>query len=78
MELAFTAAGFEKSQRTHALRYTAAIRLFELGTFTYDDIAEVTGHAMADMAQKYCRKKRNAQARIGTINGFDSVMNSGS
>lgn len=71
MEAAFIASGFDEDQRTHALRYTAAIRLFELGTFSYEDIAEVTGHAMASMARKYCAKKRNAQARVGHINGFD-------
>ncbi len=71
METAFTAAGFGKDQRSHALRYTAAIRLFGVGTFTYDDIAEVTGHAMATMVQKYCAKKRSAAARVGYIDGFD-------
>ncbi len=74
MEAAFTAAKFGKAQRTHALRYTAAIRLFELGTFSYDDIAELTGHAMAVMAQKYCKKKRDAQLRVELINGFDNEL----
>ncbi|MEA5159818.1 site-specific integrase [Cereibacter johrii] len=57
---AYIAAGFEEGQRTHALRYTAAVRLFELG-FHFDDIADLVGHAGADMTRQYLVKKRKAK-----------------
>jgi integrase len=61
-EAAAMAAKFTKHERLHALRYTAATRLFELGLH-YDDIAEVTGHAMAAMARHYCKRRRGAGER---------------
>ncbi len=57
-------ANFGEHERLHALRYTAATRLFELGLH-YDDIAEVTGHAMAAMARHYCKLRRDAHKRGG-------------
>lgn len=57
---AYVRAGFDDGQRTHALRYTAAARLFELG-FHFDDIAELIGHAGAEMTRKYLIKKRRAR-----------------
>jgi integrase len=52
-------AAFSPQERLHALRYTAATRLCELGLH-YEDIAEVTGHAMASMARHYCRRRARA------------------
>ncbi|MGP3698648.1 site-specific integrase [Rhodobacter sp. NSM] len=62
---AYIAAGFEEGQRTHGLSYTAAVRLFELG-FHFDDIAELVGHAGADMTRKYLVKKHQAKLVGGT------------
>jgi site-specific recombinase XerD len=67
---AYIAAGFEESQRTHALRYTAAVRLFELGLH-YHDIAEIVGHATAEMAKKYTEKKRKVPLLRRQIDAID-------
>jgi site-specific recombinase XerD len=56
-EAAAKRAAFSPHERLHALRYTAATRLCELGLH-YEDIAEVTGHAMASMARHYCRRRK--------------------
>ena len=73
MAAAFEAAGFEAGQRVHALRYTAAVRLFERN-LSYDDIAEATGHRMASMAQKYCEKRRGARHRQLIFDSFDDAL----
>ncbi len=73
MEAAFEAAGFEEGQRLHALRYTAAVRLFERN-MSYDDIAEATGHRMASMAEKYCAKRRGARHRQLIFESFDDAL----
>lgn len=73
METAYTRAGFPPEKRTHALRYTAATRLLEAG-FGIEDIQEVTGHAMAAMAWKYCRKKRAASRTAAVFNRFDRAQ----
>ena len=73
MEAAFAAAGFSDGQRIHALRYTAAVRLYERN-FSFADIAEQTGHRMATMAQKYCEKRRQAVQRALTYDGFDDEL----
>ena len=70
MAEAYDRAGFPGAQRTHALRYTAAIRLLENG-HSYDDIAEHIGHRMVEMAKKYCEKRRNAEARGRAIDTFE-------
>jgi integrase len=70
LETAYVAAGFGAKQRTHALRYTAATRLFEAG-YHYDDIAEVTGHAMAEMAKHYCKKRRRSEEVRRQFDSFD-------
>src|SRR5690606_26866819 len=46
----------------HAMRYTAAVRLLELG-FAYEDVAEHLGHSTARMARTYCQKRRAAELR---------------
>lgn len=69
---AYVFAGFEEGQRTHALRYTAAVRLLEQGLY-YPDIADIVGHRTADMARKYCAKSRQARKLgpiIDTIDGL--------
>jgi hypothetical protein len=66
-------AGFEEGQRLHALRYTAAVRLFERN-LSYNDIAETTGHRMARMAQKYCEKRRAARHRQLIFESFDDAL----
>ena len=73
MEAAYVNAGFPPEKRTHALRYTAATRLLEAG-FGIEDIQEVTGHAMAAMAWKYCRKKRAASRTVAVFNRFDRAQ----
>ena len=73
MKDAFVAAGFEDGQRLHALRYTAAVRLYERN-FAFADIAEHTGHRMAAMAQKYCEKRREAKHCELVFNGFDDAL----
>jgi integrase len=73
MKAAFEAAGFDRGQRIHALRYTAAVRLFERN-FSFGDIAEQTGHRMAIMAQKYCEKRRGAHRRELVFEGFDDAL----
>jgi integrase len=73
MCVAYKRAGFPKGQRTHALRYTACIRLFEAG-FSFADIAEHTGHRMASMAAEYCRKRRNAVERGIAIEAFEGIQ----
>lgn len=73
MEAAFKAAGFLQGQRIHALRYTAAVRLYERN-FSIADIAEHTGHRMAAMAEKYCEKRRKATVRALTLDGFDDEL----
>jgi site-specific recombinase XerD len=75
MAAAFTRAGFSEGQRTHALRYTAAVRLLESG-FSYDDIAEHTGHRMASMARKYTEKRRSAAVRARVFDKIDAEANS--
>lgn len=70
MREAFERAGFEEGQRTHALRYTACVRMLESG-YSYDDIAELTGHSMASMAKKYTQKRRAAQVRVRIFNSID-------
>jgi len=54
---AYEKAEFEATQRTHALRYTSAVRMTELG-YSYADIAAHLGHAAAEMARRYCEKSR--------------------
>jgi integrase len=71
LEEAYKAAGFPDAKRTHALRYTAATRLFEAG-YNYSDIAEVTGHLMAEMARKYCQKKRRSEGVREQFDPFDT------
>jgi hypothetical protein len=68
-EAAAKAARFTKHERVHALRYTAATRLCELGLH-YDDIAEVTGHAMAAMARHYCKRRKDARKRGEMLAAF--------
>jgi integrase len=70
LEAAYVSAEFQKKQRTHALRYTAATRLFEAG-YSFDDIAEVTGHKMAEMAKKYCKKRRRGEDVRREFDSFD-------
>jgi integrase len=70
MREAFEKAKFGESQRTHALRYTACVRLFEAG-YTYEQVAEAAGHSMAQMAKSYCDKKRNAPQRAALIDAID-------
>lgn len=72
MEAAFIKAGFPPDKRTHAARYAAATRLLEAG-YGIEDIQEVTGHAMAAMAWKYCRKKCAASRIVGIFNRFDQA-----
>lgn len=67
LEEACKAAGFEEGQRLHALRYTAATRLFEAG-FPYSTVQELTGHRMAEMAKRYVEQKRAAPLLISTQN----------
>jgi integrase len=62
-------AKFTAHERLHALRYTAATRLCELGMH-FDDIAEVTGHAMASMARHYCKRRTNAVTRVEMLAAF--------
>lgn len=71
MEEAFTVAGFDPETRTHALRYTAAIRLLESG-HDYEEIAEHCGHSMAAMAKKYCAKRRRGAQRALVMDDFDA------
>lgn len=59
------------SRGAHALRYTAAVRLLELG-FAYEDIAEHLGHSTAKMARDYCRKRRHAELRRRAIDEVDA------
>jgi hypothetical protein len=73
MQDAFVAAGFEEGQRLHALRYTAAVRLYERN-FAFADIAEHTGQRMAAMAQKYCEKRRQAKRRELVFDGYDDAF----
>jgi hypothetical protein len=73
MQVAFVAAGFEEGQRLHALRYTAAVRLYERN-FAFANIAEQTGHRMAAMAQKYCEKRREVKQRELVFDGFDDAF----
>ena len=47
---AFAAAGLP-NRGTHSLRYTAAVRLYELGV-DIEDIAEYLGHSTAEMTRK--------------------------
>jgi integrase len=68
-EAAAKLAGFTMHERLHALRYTAATRLFELGLH-YDDIARVTGHAMAAMARHYCKLRKDAPKRGEMLAAF--------
>lgn len=68
-------AGFDAGQRLHALRYTAAARLFECD-LSFNDIAEHTGHRMAAMAQKYCEKRRNAMERGQLLESYDDIATS--
>lgn len=73
MRAAYETAEFDEGQRTHALRYTACIRLFEAG-FAFGDIAEHTGHRMASMAAEYCRKRRNAVERGVALEAFEDIQ----
>jgi hypothetical protein len=61
-EAAAKRSGLTEHERIHALRYTAATRLFELGIH-YDDIAKLTGHAMASMVRHYCKDREAAHER---------------
>jgi len=71
MEEAFAVAGFDIGTRTHALRYSSAIRLLESGR-DYDEIAEHCGHSMAAMAKKYCAKRRRGARRAAVMDDFDA------
>lgn len=67
----FVAAGMPK-RGAHALRYTAAVRLLELG-FAYEDVAEHLGHSDAKMARLYCEKRREAEFRGRILNSADAA-----
>jgi integrase len=68
-EAAAKLAKFSAHERLHALRYTAATRLCELGLH-YEDIAGVTGHAMASMARHYCRRRKEASENAERLRVF--------
>lgn len=70
---AYKRAEFDEGQRTHALRYTACIRLLEAG-YAFGDIAEHTGHRMASMAAEYCRKRRNAVERGMSLGAVEEMQ----
>ncbi|TNC52078.1 hypothetical protein FHG66_04630 [Rubellimicrobium rubrum] len=72
MEEAFDRAGFDKNQRIHALRYTAATRLLETG-FPYHSIQELTGHRMAEMAKKCTERKHQAPVVAQTFDRLDAM-----
>ena len=57
----------------HAMRYTAAVRLLELG-FAYEDVAGHLGHSTARMARTYCQKRRAAELRARLLNEVDAAM----
>ncbi len=73
IEAACKAAGFASKQRLHALRFTAATRLFEVGV-PYSTVQELTGHRMAEMAKKYTDQKRAAPLKAGIFNAADAAM----
>lgn len=65
MAAAYEAAGLGH-RTTHGLRYTAAIRLREVGC-DWETIGAILGHKTAEMARKYSAKKRLAQIGIAKI-----------
>jgi hypothetical protein len=75
-EAAAKLAGFSPNERLHAVRYTAATRLCELGLH-YEDIAEVTGHAMASMARHYCRRRANATGNAELLKAYGEKPHQG-
>jgi site-specific recombinase XerD len=73
IEEACKAAELPDDQRLHALRYTAATRLFEAGV-SYYTVQELTGHRMAEMAKKYVEKKRAAPLKAQVFNAADAAQ----
>ncbi len=69
---AFAAAGLP-NRGAHCLRYTAAVRLLELG-FAFEDIAEHLGHSTAKMARGYCRMRRAAELKARLLNDVDRTL----
>lgn len=71
IEEVFKRAGQPDELRSHALRYTAAVRMVERG-YTYGEIAKVCGHQMAAMTKKYCDKARRAPLRARDFDRIDA------
>jgi integrase len=66
MRPAYVEAGLPKDCVNHGLRYTAAVRLSELGC-DWETIATITGHETVTMVRKYLAKRRQARIAINKL-----------
>ena len=67
MERAYDDAGLSDECVNHGLRYTAAVRLSELGC-DWETIASITGHTTVTMVRKYLAKRRAARVAVRKLN----------
>lgn len=71
MRDAYAAAELPRDCVNHGLRYTAAVRLSELGC-DWETIATITGHETVSMVRKYLAKRRAARLAITKLDGRGS------
>ena len=69
MERAYDDAGLSDECVNHGLRYTAAVRLSELGC-DWETIASITGHTTVTMVRKYLAKRRAARVAVRKLNSL--------
>lgn len=69
MEPAYDDAGLPDECVNHGLRYTAAVRLSELGC-DWETIASITGHTTVTMVRKYLAKRRAARVAVRKLNSL--------
>jgi integrase len=63
MRPAYAAGSLPEDCHSHGLRYTAAVRLSELGC-DWETISSITGHETVSMVRKYLAKRRGARLAI--------------
>lgn len=67
MEPAYDDAALSDECVNHGLRYTAAVRLSELGC-DWETISSITGHETVSMVRKYLAKRRASRVAVRKLN----------